>query len=172
MLRLCLRGPWSACGFMLLRLCPACCIRTLNKTCTPEGTVTEQQAHQSKSFRPLLCFQLLLCCACMLRAGCLTINARVSACRELEAVRTHRAAHRSRRQDAPIPVAALVGYTNAGAWVGGWVVFVCWHLARVRCRRVVVWLRRCVGGCWLPLAPCALQGIGWVRRRTRLCVCC
>lgn len=35
-------------------------------------------------------------------------------CRELEAVRTHRAAHRTRRQDAPIPVAAIVGYTNAG----------------------------------------------------------
>ncbi|KAF6258260.1 hypothetical protein COO60DRAFT_1701428 [Scenedesmus sp. NREL 46B-D3] len=34
--------------------------------------------------------------------------------RELQAVRTHRAAHRSRRQDAPIPVVALVGYTNAG----------------------------------------------------------
>lgn len=33
---------------------------------------------------------------------------------ELEAVRTHRAAHRSRRQDAPIPVVALAGYTNAG----------------------------------------------------------
>lgn len=36
-------------------------------------------------------------------------------CSELEAVRTHRAAHRTRRQDTPIPVAALVGYTNAGA---------------------------------------------------------
>jgi ribosome biogenesis GTPase A len=35
-------------------------------------------------------------------------------CRELQAVRTHRAAHRTRRQDAPIPVVALVGYTNAG----------------------------------------------------------
>eukprot|EP00879_Flechtneria_rotunda_P024615 GHRR01026113.1.p1 GENE.GHRR01026113.1~~GHRR01026113.1.p1 ORF type:complete len:432 (+),score=149.28 GHRR01026113.1:241-1536(+) len=34
--------------------------------------------------------------------------------RELQAVRTHRAAHRSRRSDAPIPVVALVGYTNAG----------------------------------------------------------
>uniref|UniRef100_A0A383VVV6 Hflx-type G domain-containing protein n=1 Tax=Tetradesmus obliquus TaxID=3088 RepID=A0A383VVV6_TETOB len=34
--------------------------------------------------------------------------------RELQAVRTHRAAHRTRRQDAPIPVVALVGYTNAG----------------------------------------------------------
>jgi GTP-binding protein HflX len=38
----------------------------------------------------------------------------LSCCRELQAVRTHRAAHRSRRQDAPIPVVALVGYTNAG----------------------------------------------------------
>lgn len=35
-------------------------------------------------------------------------------CRELQAVRTHRAAHRTRRSDAPIPVVALVGYTNAG----------------------------------------------------------
>lgn len=34
--------------------------------------------------------------------------------RELQAVRTHRAAHRTRRSDAPIPVVALVGYTNAG----------------------------------------------------------
>jgi hypothetical protein len=40
--------------------------------------------------------------------------------RELEAVRTHRAAHRTRRQDAPIPVAALVGYTNAGVLLGLW----------------------------------------------------
>eukprot|EP00775_Hariotina_reticulata_P012176 gene12176-12313_t len=34
--------------------------------------------------------------------------------RELQAVRTHRAAHRARRSSAPIPVVALVGYTNAG----------------------------------------------------------
>eukprot|EP00877_Chromochloris_zofingiensis_P000337 jgi/Chrzof1/10303/Cz04g36170.t1 len=34
--------------------------------------------------------------------------------RELESVRTHRAAYRSRRSDAAVPVVALVGYTNAG----------------------------------------------------------
>ncbi|KAL6749124.1 hypothetical protein V8C86DRAFT_3190407 [Haematococcus lacustris] len=34
--------------------------------------------------------------------------------KELEAVRTHRKAYRDRRQAAPIPVAAIVGYTNAG----------------------------------------------------------
>ena len=34
---------------------------------------------------------------------------------ELEAVRTHRRNYRTRRSLAPIPVVALVGYTNAGA---------------------------------------------------------
>lgn len=34
--------------------------------------------------------------------------------KELETVRTHRRAYRTRRQLAPIPVVALVGYTNAG----------------------------------------------------------
>jgi hypothetical protein len=34
--------------------------------------------------------------------------------RELQEVRRHRAAHRERRGAAPIPVVALVGYTNAG----------------------------------------------------------
>ena len=34
--------------------------------------------------------------------------------RELDAVRRHRAAYRERRSAAPIPVVALVGYTNAG----------------------------------------------------------
>jgi hypothetical protein len=41
--------------------------------------------------------------------------------RELQAVRTHRAAHRARRSAAPIPVVALVGYTNAGEAPGGGV---------------------------------------------------
>ena len=35
--------------------------------------------------------------------------------KELEAVRTHRRNYRTRRSLAPIPVVALVGYTNAGA---------------------------------------------------------
>lgn len=34
--------------------------------------------------------------------------------RDLEAVRRHRRAYRERRQQTPIPVVALVGYTNAG----------------------------------------------------------
>lgn len=34
--------------------------------------------------------------------------------RELESVRAHRARHRARRRRAGVPVAALVGYTNAG----------------------------------------------------------
>eukprot|EP00200_Dunaliella_tertiolecta_P002918 CAMPEP_0202349620 /NCGR_PEP_ID=MMETSP1126-20121109/7035_1 /ASSEMBLY_ACC=CAM_ASM_000457 /TAXON_ID=3047 /ORGANISM="Dunaliella tertiolecta, Strain CCMP1320" /LENGTH=567 /DNA_ID=CAMNT_0048941459 /DNA_START=1727 /DNA_END=3430 /DNA_ORIENTATION=- len=40
---------------------------------------------------------------------------RISALRkELESVRTHRRNYRKRRQAAPIPVVALIGYTNAG----------------------------------------------------------
>ena len=34
--------------------------------------------------------------------------------KELEAVRTHRKNYRDRRTTAPIPVIAIVGYTNAG----------------------------------------------------------
>ncbi len=34
--------------------------------------------------------------------------------KELEAVRAHRSRHRQQRQEAGIPIAALVGYTNAG----------------------------------------------------------
>lgn len=34
--------------------------------------------------------------------------------RELEAVRTHRRNYRERRNILPVPVVALVGYTNAG----------------------------------------------------------
>jgi len=43
------------------------------------------------------------------------INRRISHLKkELEAVRAHRSRHRQQRQEAGIPVAALVGYTNAG----------------------------------------------------------
>ncbi len=64
--------------------------------------------------------------------------------KELEAVRGHRAAYRKRRAVAPIPVVALVGYTNAGARAH-WCRLACCRFALGRTLRASWWATPCQG---------------------------